>query len=169
MSEAEENEEDTVKKGGKGGMILALLLLVAGAGAGFAGQRMGLASGLLGGSEAEQSESEYVTLAEKHPPSEPGAFIPLEPLIVSLAGPDEHRHLRFVVTLEVDPHAVEEVNHVMPRIMDVMNSYLRAIEVSDLEERHILTMLREHLFTRLQLVLGVGRLRNILVQEFVLN
>ena len=57
----------------------------------------------------------------------------------------------------------------MPRIVDVLNTYLRAVEVRDLEEPAAMARLRAQMLRRVQVVTGEGRVRDLLVTEFVLN
>ena len=57
----------------------------------------------------------------------------------------------------------------MPRVLDVLNTYLRAVEVRDLEEPAALARLRAQMLRRVQVVTGEGRVRDLLVTEFVLN
>ncbi|MFV0360118.1 flagellar basal body-associated FliL family protein [Tropicimonas sp.] len=96
-------------------------------------------------------------------------FLPLDPILVSLAAGSESRHLRFRAELEVVPGRAPEVESLMPRIVDVMNGYLRAVEAADLEQPTALIRLRAQLLRRIQLVVGDGRVRDLLVTEFVLN
>ncbi len=62
------------------------------------------------------------------------AFVPMEPIMVSLPPGASARHLRFAGQLEVAPEHAAEVAGLMPRVLDVLNTYLRAVEVRDLEE-----------------------------------
>jgi flagellar FliL protein len=57
----------------------------------------------------------------------------------------------------------------MPRIQDVLNTYLRAVDVEDLEEPAALLRLRAQMLRRVQVVVGDGPVRDLLVTEFVLN
>ena len=57
----------------------------------------------------------------------------------------------------------------MPRILDVLNGYLRAVEVSQLDDPTALIRLRAQMLRRVQIVTGEGRVRDLLVTEFVLN
>jgi flagellar FliL protein len=99
------------------------------------------------------------------PPAEV-AFVPLEPIVVSLA---DGRHLRFTGELEVAPAHSSEVERLRPRIMDVLNTYLRALDESDIESPGALVRLRAQMLRRLQLVTGEGRVRDLLVMEFVMT
>ena len=57
----------------------------------------------------------------------------------------------------------------LPRILDVLNGYLRAVETADLENPSALVKLRAQMLRRVQIVTGEGRVRDLLVTEFVLN
>jgi flagellar FliL protein len=50
-----------------------------------------------------------------------------------------------------------------------MNGYLRAIDPAELDEPATLLRIRAQLLRRIQLVTGDGRVRDLLVTEFVLN
>ena len=97
------------------------------------------------------------------------AFVPVEPLIISLGAMTDNRHLRFASQLEVAGGHSEEVSHLLPRISDVMNSYLRAIDVAELENPAGLVRMRAQMLRRIQIVTGEGRVRDLLITEFVLN
>ena len=51
----------------------------------------------------------------------------------------------------------------MPRIQDVLNSYLRAVEVRQLEDPSALLRLRAQMLRRVQIVTGEGRVRDLLI------
>ena len=97
------------------------------------------------------------------------AFVPVDPLVITLGSGEAVRHLRFTSQIEVaGPHA-SEVQLLLPRIADVLNGYLRAVEVTELEDPAALVRIRAHLLRRIQIVTGEGRVRDLLVTEFVLN
>jgi flagellar FliL protein len=100
-----------------------------------------------------------------------GAFVyvPVEPLVISFADGGRSRHLRFRAELEVPGSEAPEVTRVMPRVVDVLNTYLRALRVSDLEESAALLRLRAQMLRRVQAVVGAARINDLLVMEFVLN
>lgn len=97
------------------------------------------------------------------------AFVPIEPLLISLGPGANARHLRFKGQLETSPKYVSEVETLMPRIVDVLNSYLRAVAETDLEKPSALVRLRAQMLRRVQIVTGSGRVNDLLVMEFVLN
>jgi len=96
-------------------------------------------------------------------------FVPMEPIMVSLAPGASARHLRFSGQLEIEPGNAEEVAQMMPRILDVLNTYLRAVDVSDLEQPASIPKLRAQMLRRVQVVTGEGLVRDLLITEFVLN
>ena len=89
--------------------------------------------------------------------------------MISLPPGASARHLRFAGQLEVTPEHAAEVSGLMPRVLDVLNTYLRAVEVRDLEEPAALARLRAQMLRRIQVVTGEGRVRDLLIAEFVLN
>lgn len=149
----------------KGPLLLGLLLALVLGGGGFYlaySSRLPIA----GGGSATQGEAEP---SETEPISQPVAFVPVDPIVVSLGGPGQGRHLRFRAQLEVVPGREAEVAAQMPRVLDVLNGYLRAVPVEELEAPAALVRLRAQMLRRLQLVAGEGRIRDLLVTEFVLN
>lgn len=144
----------------KWGLILGLLLALAGGGAGFYVSWSGLLHKLLAG-----DVSGHVSSANTPEIS----YLPLDPIIISLAPGGASKHLKFVGQLEVDKALSGEVQSVLPRIMDVLNSYLRAVDIVQLEDPGALFRLRAQMLRRIQIVTGEGRVRDLLVQEFILN
>ena len=77
--------------------------------------------------------------------------------------------MRFVAQLEVPPNYVAEVESVKPRIIDMMNGYLRAVEIAELEDPTALMRLRGQILRRVQVVTGEGRVNDLLIMEFVVS
>jgi flagellar FliL protein len=97
------------------------------------------------------------------------AFVPLDPVVISLAPGARARHLRMTAQVEVARPYAAEVAALMPRLLDVFNGYLRAIEVAEIEDPAALVRIRAQLLRRVQMVTGEGRVRDLLITEFVLN
>lgn len=97
------------------------------------------------------------------------AYVTIPPLVLSLGPGMAGRHLRFAADLEVRRADAGEVALVMPRIRDVLNGYLRAVEPERLEQPAMLMTLRAQMLRRVQIVAGEGRVRDLLVSEFVIN
>lgn len=97
------------------------------------------------------------------------AFVPVEPMVVSLRPLSQGRHLRFRADLEVPSQYEADVKAVMPRVVNVMNGYLRALETQDFESPGALFRLRSHLLRRIDIVTGPGRVNDLLIMEYVIN
>ena len=157
---AEEIEEEPKKS--KLPLILSVVALLVGAGGGFFASY----TGLLFGSDEEPMEKDPGLPVEPIPDV---AYLPIDPMVVSIGRMSEGRHLRFNAQLEVPKEYQADVKDLMPRIVDVLNGYLRAIELADLDNPSALVRLRAHMLRRIQIVTGKGRVSDLLVMEFVLN
>ena len=152
-------------------LIVGLVLCTGGAAAGFFGVSSGRLDSVLnlvaGGGDARAAGAGEEDAAPA--PLVPAAFVALDPLVVSLSPASDRGYLRFSAQLEVAPEHVEEVEAIRPRIVDVLNGYLRAVDLADLEDPAALVRLRAQMLRRLQVVAGEGRIRDLLIMEFVLN
>lgn len=97
------------------------------------------------------------------------AFVPVDSMIISLGSSGQSSHLRFTAQLEVSASHVADVTMLLPRIMDVLNGYLRAVDVAEIEDPGALVRMRAQMLRRVQIVSGEGRVRDLLVTEFVVN
>jgi flagellar protein FliL len=160
MSEATAAEAPP-RKSSKMPMILGLVLAILGGGGGF----YAVQSGLIGGSESHAE----APMADLPPPIAPVAYVAIDPITVNMPRSSGHQFLRITAQVEVAPEHQAEVEPLKPRIIDVMNSFLRAVEPADFEDQLILEELRGHLLHRIAVVTGEGRVRDLLIQEFLLN
>lgn len=97
------------------------------------------------------------------------AFVPVEQITISLAPGSSARHLLFSAQIEVAATSVAAVEHMRPRLLDMMNLYLRAVDPRDLAEPVTLVRLRAQLLRRIQTIVGDGHVRDILITEFILS
>lgn len=138
------------------GLVLALVL----GGGSFYATWSGM---ILGGGESHAEEG-------IEPSSLGGiAFVPLDTMVISLGADSGSDHLRFTAQVEVVDTAVADVTLLKPRILDVLNSYLRAIDTASIEDPQAMARLRAQMLRRVQIVTGEGRVRDLLITEFVLN
>ncbi len=157
---AGEVAEEPAKKPSKKPLLIGLLLALLLGGGGF----YTVFSGMLFGAHAPGAA------AEVHAEDTPQvAFVPVEPIIINLGGGGSKEILKFSCQLEVVAQHQEAVQHLLPRISDVINSYLRALEPQVLEDPTALVRIRAHLLRRLQMVTGEGQVRDVLITEFILN
>jgi len=161
--EIEENAQETPKRS-KLPLILGLVLGLAGGGGGFYAAFAGLLPFGMpqAATHAEAASAPVADFSEV-------VFVPVEPLVISLAEGGQTRHLRFRAELEVGRAHESQVTQIMPRVVDVLNTYLRALSIADLEESTALMRLRAQMLRRVQIVTGEGRINDLLIMEFVLN
>jgi len=161
---SDETTDEPPPKKSKLPMILGVVLAIVGGGGGF----FAVSSGMIGGSaEGESQEAEDEKEEVEDMPAV--AFVPLDPMIVSLPSGGLSTHLRFSAQLEVNPDYAAEVETLKPRIVDVLNGYLRAVEIAELSDPTVLVRLRGQMLRRVQVVVGDGRVRDLLIMEFVMN
>ena len=184
-----ENPDDVVeKKPSKLPLILGLVFAVVGGGGGF----FAVQSGVIprGDSAAEHSGADGATAAADHGSTDDHgdghgdagaddhgatsalggiAFVPLDPIVVSLPRSEFGSLLRFSAQLEVKPAYQSEIEALKPRVVDVLNGYLRAVKPDDLADPNALARLRAQMLRRVQIVVGEGRVNDVLIMEFVVN
>ena len=97
------------------------------------------------------------------------SFIPMREMIISLGPNSNAKHLKLVISVEVDSEAEQQVTALAPRIRDVLNTFLRAVDERDFEVPRAMTRLRGQMLRRVQLVTPPGSVRDLLIQDFVLN
>ncbi len=152
--------EDAVKKRSKGPLLVGLVLAaVLGAGGFYATWSGMILGGETHGAAAEGAPGPLTGIA----------FVPLETMVISLGPDSTSNHLRFTAQVEVVDTAAADVALLAPRIMDVLNSYLRAIDTASIEDPGAMARLRAQMLRRIQIVTGEGRVRDLLITEFVLN
>lgn len=147
------------KKKGKLPLILGVVTAVLMAAGGFYATYSGL---LFGAPDSHHS-------SESAEPIPDIAFVPIETLTINLPEDSASKHLLFTAQLEVSKPYAAEVTLLMPRIVDVLNGYLRAVETAELENPASLVRLRAQMLRRIQIVTGEGRVRDLLIAEFVVN
>jgi flagellar FliL protein len=147
------------RKGRKKPLLIGVLLAIILGGAGF----YGVWSGLILGDTAHEETDDAPS------PLQGIAFVPLDTMVVSLGADSGSEHLRFTAQVEVVQGAEADVTLLKPRILDVLNSYLRAIDTASIEDPQAMARLRAQMLRRVQIVTGEGRVRDLLITEFVLN
>lgn len=117
--------------------------------------------------EENQPSAGYAAIAMSS--VENTAFVALEQMIISLGKDQSSRHLIFSASIETEPTYVAEITNLIPRFSDVLNTYLRAVSVDELESPAALFKLRSHMLRRLQMVAGNGKINDLLISEFVID
>ncbi len=162
MSDATIEESEEPAKPSKMPLILGLVAAIIGGGGGFYATYSGM---LMAPESPVDNKAEMPALA----PIPDVTFVPIEPMTISLGRGSATRHLRFRANLEVPAEYKEDVEKLLPRVMDILNGYLRALKLEDFESADALPKLRAQMLRRIQIVTGKGRVNDFLIMEFVLS
>ena len=173
MSDIAAESVEKPAKRGKMPLILLIVLALAGAGGGY----YLVYAGLIPTGAHDSYASEHGDVPGEDHQVDHGApvslkdiaFVKIDPILISLNDSQQAQHLRFRAQLEVAADHQHEVESVLPRVTDVLNSYLRALELADIRDPLALTRLRAQMLRRVQVVVGKNRVRDLLIMEFVLN
>ena len=143
MAEPEESEEEEAPKRSKKPLLIGVVLAFLLGGGGFYTVWSGLI--LAPTDHAGDETAEEVIVAGPLPDV---VFVPIQPLVVNIGSGSSGRHLLFRAELEVKRSAEKDVVTLLPRVTDVLNSYLRAVDISELERRTALIRLRAQMLRR---------------------
>jgi flagellar FliL protein len=121
----------------------------------------------------------YFTLfkAKQAPPpdvpvTKPLVFVDLPEIVVNLAntGSERTQYLRIKVVLELpEQKMMEQIQPVMPRVMDAFQTYLRELRASDLDGSAGLYRLKEELTRRVNASISPGRINAVLFKEIIVQ
>jgi flagellar FliL protein len=168
-AKAPDNEEE-VEGGGEGGekaapkskFSLKLIAMVAGG----LVLAIGLGTGaymMFGGSH--ESKAAVATV-------KPAVFVDLPEVLVNLSntGSDRTQYLRVKVVLELpDALLMQQIQPVMPRIMDTFQTYLRELRPTDLDGSAGLYRLKEELTRRVNVAIAPSKVTAVLFKEIVVQ
>lgn len=155
---------DKPRKSSRLPLIIGLFLAIAGGAGGFFAVRLGVVDMVLKAGADPTDET-----AAQPPGLRDVVYLALDPMIINLPPGSDRDLLLFSAQLEVEPAFRMDVETLIPRIVDVLNGYLRALDLKDLEDPASLNRIRAQLLRRVQVVVGEGRVRDLLIMEFVLN
>jgi flagellar FliL protein len=102
----------------------------------------------------------------------PAIFVDLPDVLVNLsnAGGDRTQYLKVKIVLEVpDPHVVDQIKPLMPRVMDAFQTYLRELRPTDLDGSAGLYRLKEELTRRVNAAVSPNRITAVLFKEIVVQ
>ena len=106
------------------------------------------------------------------PVVKPAVYLDLPDVLVNLAntGADRTQYLKVKITLEMtDQIMVQQVQPVMPRVMDAFQTYLRELRPTDLEGSAGLYRLKEELTRRVNAAISPSRVNAVLFKEIVVQ
>jgi flagellar FliL protein len=106
------------------------------------------------------------------PAAKPAVFMDLPDVLVNLANPgaDRTQYLKVKVVLEVpDQTLVQQIQPVMPRVMDAFQTYLRELRPTDLDGSAGLYRLKEELTRRVNSAIAPNHITAVLFKEIVVQ
>ncbi|MBE3639031.1 flagellar basal body-associated FliL family protein [Mangrovicoccus algicola] len=162
----DETPEDSPPK--KKSLVMPAIALAAVLGAG----SFGASLLMLGTPPAPATEDHAAQSGEEAGATDAGTeteFLPMEPLLISLGPRTGNKQLRFEGYLEIPVASRETVQGGMPRVMDVLNTYLRSVEPQELSEPTALLKFRLQMLRRVQLVLGEEVVYDLLISKFLIG
>ena len=137
-------------------MLAAIGVVVLGGG-GFGGYRLMFA----------QRDSHEATPAAK-----PAVFVDLPEVLVNLSntGTDRTQYLKVRVVLELpDQLLMQQIQPVMPRVLDTFQTYLRELRPTDLDGSSGLYRLKEELTRRVNAAIAPNKVSAVLFKEIVVQ
>jgi flagellar FliL protein len=99
-------------------------------------------------------------------------FVDMPDVLVNLAnvGSDRTQYLKVKITLELPDQALaQQIQPVMPRVMDAFQTYLRELRPTDLDGSAGLYRLKEELTRRVNTAVAPNRINAVLFKEIVVQ
>jgi flagellar FliL protein len=106
------------------------------------------------------------------PVAKPAIFVDMPDVLVNLSGSqaDRPQYLKIKIVLEVADQALaDQIQPLMPRVMDTFQTYLRELRPGDLDGSVGLFRLREELTRRVNAALAPGHVNAVLFKEIVIQ
>jgi flagellar protein FliL len=97
------------------------------------------------------------------------AFVEMPRLMVPLGEQASAKHLAAQFIIETTREHSERVEKLKPRLLDMLNTYLRAVDEKELSEPSRFRQLQAQILRRAKLIAGDAAVRNVLIQEFILQ
>jgi flagellar FliL protein len=160
--DVEGGEEGAEKAAPKSRFPLKLIAIVAGG----LVLAIGLGTGaymLFGGSHESHAAA---------PVPKPAVFVDLPEVLVNLSntGSDRTQYLKVKVVLELpDPLLMQQIQPLMPRIVDTFQTYLRELRPTDLDGSAGLYRLKEELTRRVNVAIAPSKVNAVLFKEIVVQ
>jgi len=104
--------------------------------------------------------------------AKPATFVDLPDVLVNLAnaGTDRTQYLKVKIVLELpDAALAQQIQPLMPRVMDAFQTYLRELRPTDLDGSAGLYRLKEELTRRVNAALAPKRITAVLFKEIVVQ
>ena len=109
---------------------------------------------------------------EATPVKKPSVFVDLPEVLVNLSntGADRTQYLKVQVVLELpDQQLMQQIQPVMPRVLDTFQTYLRELRPTDLDGSSGLYRLKEELTRRVNAAIALNKVSAVLFKEIVVQ
>ena len=163
-TEGAEGEDGEAPKG-KSKMMLFIIIgaVVVVLGGGFFAYTM-----MFSGQDEVMAEGEVVEEAISKTPS---VYFDLPEMVVNLSANDKRaQYLKIKIALEASEQtALDALQPVMPRVLDMFQIYLRELRSSDLEGSAGIFRLKEELLRRINLAIHPNRVNRVLFKEIIVQ
>lgn len=170
---SDESVASPKKKGLMGPIVIGLVLAVLlGGGAAYA-----VMSGLVpvgetataedGDGATKDAKSAKKDDAKKDELYEPPVFVAFDPLTITLTHGGAPRQLRLALSVETSKDYAEKVELMKPRMLDALNTLLRAMNERELTEPAGLDRLRAQMLRRVRIAADPTAVQDLLITEFV--
>lgn len=121
-----------------------------------------------GGHGDEAAESSVKPLGSvQH--SEHATFLVLEPMVISIQPIGRSKHLRVSLVFETDDEGAEILLANGFYVQDVLNTYLRSVDHTVLEDPSSMSRLRAQILRRIRVIVPDASVTNVLFTEFILT
>jgi flagellar protein FliL len=161
-------EKEEKKKGGKLKLIIILVVVLAVlGGGGFAAWKFFLQPKAT--DEAANATGENAsTQAQEEQPG--GQLVTLDSFVVNLSDPMGRRYLKTTMDVEVaNAAAAAELTAAMPRVKDTLLLLLSSKSFEDISSMDKKIELKNDIVSRLNLIVGKNKVRNVYFTEFVVQ
>ncbi|MFN7054817.1 flagellar basal body-associated protein FliL [Hyphomonas sp.] len=110
-----------------------------------------------------------VTGAPPPPLARDQTYVEVGEVLITIGSSPATRYLKLNITVITGKDGAPRVRQAQPMLVDAFNTYLRSIELADLEDPGFYPHLREQLARRSELVLGAAVSNGVLITEFLLR
>lgn len=96
-------------------------------------------------------------------------YVELPEVLITVGSAPATRFLKMNISIITDASGAKAVAEAEPMLVDAFNTYLRSIEMTDLEDPGFYPRMREQLTRRTELVLGSDVTDGVLITQFLLR
>lgn len=116
------------------------------------------------GGQAEGGHGEEKMMDEAHAPK----FVGFDPLTVTFQQDGAARQLRIALSIETTEPYLQTVEEQKPRILDALNTLLRALDERDISDPSALDRLRAQMLRRIRISTDPTAIQDLLITEYVI-